>query len=294
MKFLRFFVDNMDDNKDSTNNGPKTGYFDGEKVVELSDSIINVLNNWETEGYIEDNMVYSYSIEDITFAPPCEPTKIICVGLNYKDHSEELSMELPNEPKIFLKPPSSVIACGEDIVYPKMSNEVDYEAELSIVISKVAKNIGNADDINIGGIGDIGNTTCTACTDDSNSINDCIGGYTILNDVTARDLQREDEQWTRAKSFDTFAPIGPFIETDMDPNNQNISLSLNGDVKQSSNTKNMIFSTHELVKFISNIMTLNPGDIIATGTPSGIGHMKKGDIVEIAIDDIGVLKNRIV
>ena len=266
MKFLRFFAEDSSSN----DNNMKTGYFDGKKIVELSDSIENILNNWESKDYLENQMIASYSIDEITFAPVCEPTKIICIGLNYKDHAEELAMELPDEPKIFLKPPSSVIACGDDIIYPSMSSEVDYEAELAIVISKTGKNIDSVD------------------------ATDYVGGYTIINDVTARDLQRKDEQWTRAKSFDTFAPIGPFIETEMDPTNQNISLSLNGEVKQNSNTKNMIFSPFELVEFISNIMTLNSGDIIATGTPSGVGQMKKGDIAEINVENIGTLKNNLV
>ena len=158
MKFLRFFTDD---------NNLKTGYFDGEKVVELSDSIINILNNWEVSGYIENNIITNYSIEDIAFAPVCEPTKIICVGLNYKDHAQELGMELPSVPKIFLKPPSSIIASGEDIIYPSMSNEVDFEAELAIVISKTGKDI------------------------DVNNANDYIGGYTIINDVTARDIKEK-------------------------------------------------------------------------------------------------------
>ena len=261
MKFLRFFADE---------DKPKTGYFDGEKVIELSDSIENVLDNWESKEYIENQMVASYSLDEIIFAPVSRPSKIICIGLNYKDHAKELDMELPDEPIIFLKPPSSLIACGEDIIYPTMSNEVDFEAELAIVISKEGKNIDSVD------------------------AHEYIGGYTILNDVTARDIQRKDEQWTRAKSFDTFAPIGPFIETEMNPKNQNISLTLNGEIRQNSNTKNMIFSSYELVEFVSQIMTLNPGDIIATGTPPGVGMMEKGDTVEIAIEDIGVLKNRII
>ncbi|MDR2966682.1 MAG: fumarylacetoacetate hydrolase family protein [Methanobacteriaceae archaeon] len=259
MKFLRFY----------NNDKIKTAYFDGKKVIELEDSIEKVLNSWKNWKYMKNQMKTSYSLESINFAPPITPSKIICVGLNYKDHAEEFKMEIPDEPKIFLKPPSAIIGHGEVISYPKSSNEIDYEGELAIVIMKKGKNIAIEE------------------------VHEYIGGYTILNDVTARDLQRKDEQWTRAKSFDTFAPTGPFIETEMDPSSQNISLKINGEIKQKSNTKNMIFSPQELVEFISNIMTLNPGDIIATGTPSGVGEMKSGDIVEVAIDDIGVLKNKI-
>ncbi|MDR0900906.1 MAG: fumarylacetoacetate hydrolase family protein [Methanobrevibacter sp.] len=259
MKFLRFIE----------NNKIKTGYFDGEKVIELTDSMEEILKNWDNWKYMSKQVKMSYSLEDIQFAPPTTPSKIVCVGLNYKDHAEELNMELPYEPKIFLKPPNTVIPANATIGYPKMSNEVDYEAELAIVISKSGKNI------------------------EMEEAHEYIGGYTILNDVTARDLQRKDEQWTRAKSFDTFCPIGPFIETEMDPMNQAISLKLNGEIKQESNTSNMIFSPKELVEFISHIMTLNPGDIIATGTPAGVGEMNIGDEVEIAIEDIGYLKNKL-
>lgn len=274
MKFLRFFTNDnnttYDNNTDiSFTENIKTGYFDDEKIIELSDPIEAVLNNWKNRDYIENNIIASHSIEDISFASPVNPSKIICVGLNYKDHAEELNMELPNEPKIFLKPPSSVIGHLDSIIFPAMSSEVDYEAELAVVISKEGKNVS------------------------SDMANDYIGGYTIMNDVTARDLQRKDEQWTRAKSFDTFAPIGPYIETEMNSMDQNISLSLNGKIKQQSNTKNMIFSPVDLVEFVSNIMTLNPGDIIATGTPAGVGEMKIGDSVEISVEDIGVLKNNI-
>jgi len=260
MKFLRFYY----------NDTIKTAYFDGKKVIELKDPIEKVLKSWKNWKYMKNQVKSSYSLENIDFAPPVNPSKIVCVGLNYKDHANELKMEIPNEPKIFLKPPSGTIGQNDIISYPKSSNEVDYEGELAIVMGKKGKNIGIEE------------------------ANEYIGGYTILNDVTARDLQKKDEQWTRAKSFDTFAPIGPFIQTEMDPMNQNISLKVNGEIKQDSNTKNMIFSPQELVEFISNIMTLNPEDIIATGTPSGVGEMKSGDTVEIAIDDIGVLKNKII
>jgi len=260
MKFLRFYC------KDKI----KTGYFDGEKVIELDGSIEEVLNSWNDEKYLKNHVQNSYSIKDIDFAPPVKPSKIVCVGLNYKDHANELKMPIPDEPKLFLKPPSAMIGHDEIISYPPSSNEVDYEAELAIVMKKKGKKVS------------------------FDEAHEYIGGYTILNDVTARDLQRKDEQWTRAKSFDTFAPVGPFIETEMKPNKQNISLQINGKIKQESNTKNMIFAVEELVEFISNIMTLNPRDIIATGTPPGVGEMKSGDIVEIAIDDIGVLRNKIV
>jgi len=247
----------------------KTGYFDGEKVIELTDSIEDVLKSWHNWKYMVKQVKISYSIEDVEFALPINPSKIICVGLNYEDHAKELKMDIPQEPKIFLKPPSSAIAHKQPINYPSISNEVDYEGELAIVISKKGKNI------------------------EMEESHEYIGGYTILNDVTARDIQRKDEQWTRAKSFDTFCPIGPYIETEMDPTNQNISLKCNGEIKQKSNTKNMIFSPPELVEFISNIMTLEVGDIIATGPPPGVGPMKRGDLIEIAIDDIGTLENSI-
>jgi 2-keto-4-pentenoate hydratase/2-oxohepta-3-ene-1,7-dioic acid hydratase in catechol pathway len=240
-----------------------------EKVIGLKSSNIEELLNKDIEELV-DLIDYSYSLEDIKILTPTFPSKVVCVGLNYKDHAEELNMDLPDEPILFLKPPSSIIGHEDEIIYPKISNEIDYEGELAVVISKTCKSI------------------------ESNMVNDFIGGYTILNDVTARDIQRKDGQWTRAKSFDTFSPIGPFIENDMNPMNQNISLKLNGMIKQNSNTKNMIFSVFDLVEFVSNVMTLNPGDIIATGTPPGVGHMNKGDVVEIAIENIGVLKNSII
>ncbi|KZX16492.1 ureidoglycolate lyase [Methanobrevibacter cuticularis] len=260
MKFLRFLE----------NNKIKIGYFDGKKVVELSDSIESLLINCHNWKYVAKKVQMSYSLDDIQFLPPIVPSKIICIGLNYKDHAKELNMEIPQEPRIFLKPPSAIIAHNDSIKYPEMSDEVDYEAELAIVVSKDGKNIGIEE------------------------AHEYIGGYTILNDVTARDIQRKDEQWTRAKSFDTFCPIGPVIETEMDSKNQNISLTLNGETKQNSNTKNMIFSSAELIEFISNIMTLNSGDIISTGTPPGVGQMKRGDIVKINIEDIGTLSNQLI
>ena len=242
----------------------KTGVLEDNKVTELSCSTLDAMNSQNMDKIKKDRI---YNVEDLEIVPPVSPSKIVCVGLNYKDHASELNMELPEEPIIFIKPPTSVVGHLDSVIYPTSSSRVDFEGELGIVISKEAKNI----------------KSCDAA--------DFIGGYTAVNDVTARDLQQKDGQWTRAKSFDTFCPIGPCIETDLDPMNQNISLKLNGEIKQISNTKNMIFNVYELVEFISNIMTLKPGDVIATGTPPGIGPMNIGDTVEVEIEGIGVLKN---
>ena len=187
------------------------------------------------------------------------PTKIVCVGLNYKKHAAEMGMELPVEPILFMKPVSSIIYDGDVIKYPAMSKQVDYEAELAIVMGE-------------------GGT---------------IAGFTCANDVTARDLQRKDGQWTRAKSFDTFCPIGPEIVQVDDPNSLGIKAFLNGKVVQDSNTSDMIFSVEEIVDFISRVMTLNKDDIILTGTPSGIGPMNRGDEIVIEIEQIGTLRNRV-
>ncbi|MGC9517307.1 MAG: fumarylacetoacetate hydrolase family protein [Methanomicrobiales archaeon] len=254
MKIIQFYKDGKE----------KTGLLEGNDVTELSCSIIEAINSTSIENYINGP---NYKYEDIKIKSPISPSKIICVGLNYKDHAKELNMEIPEEPIIFMKPPTSVIGHLDTILYPYSSMQIDYEVEIAAVISCEAKNIKKDEASNF------------------------IGGYTVLNDVTARDLQRKDGQWTRAKSFDTFCPLGPAIETDIDSKNQKISLKLNGELKQNSNTSNMIFQTEDLIEFISNIMTLKPGDIIATGTPPGVGSMNKGDVVSAKIEDIGVLEN---
>ncbi len=243
----------------------KKGILYNEGIKELSCSITDVFKTADFEVFLKKEPIYN--INEVEILPPIKPSKIVCVGLNYRDHAQELNMDLPDEPVLFIKPPTAVIGHLDTIIYPPSSKQVDYEAKLALVISKKAHHIeeGNADQY--------------------------IGGYTILNDVTARDLQSKDIQWTRAKSFNTFCPIGPGIETEIDPLNLDISLKLNDKVKQNSNTKNMIFSPQKLVSFISNIMTLNPGDIIATGTPPGVGSMNAGDTVEAEIEGIGTLKN---
>ena len=200
---------------------------------------------------------------------PCEPSKIVAVGLNYRDHAEELNMKLPEDPLLFLKPSSSVIGPGDAIIMPRQSARVDYEAELAIVIGIEAKGVSEKD------------------------AGKFILGYTCLNDVTARDLQNKDGQWTRAKGFDTFCPLGPWIETELDPFDLKIDLLLNGQSKQSSRTSNLIFNPFKLVEFISGVMTLFPGDVIATGTTSGIGPMCDGDTVEVRIESLGSLVNRV-
>ena len=196
-----------------------------------------------------------------------QPTKIVLVGLNYKDHAKELKMPLPHEPILFLKPPTTLIGPEEHIVYPSQSTRVDYEAELAVIIKDRCKDL------------------------EPDEVMEHVEGFTCLNDVTARDIQKRDGQWTRAKSFDTFCPIGPYIVANIDPNKVTIQSFLNGRLKQDSNTSNFIFPVEVLVSFISSVMTLLPGDIIATGTPGGIGAMQRGDIIEIVIEGIGTLRN---
>lgn len=255
MKIVRFKHDNIE----------KKGILYNKGIKELSCSVLDALKTSNIQDHLKMDKIYN--IHDVKILPPVKPSKIVCVGLNYQDHANELNMDLPEEPVIFLKPPTSVTGTLDQIIYPSSSSQVDYEAELAIVISKKAQQI------------------------DEEEAADYIGGYIVLNDVTARDLQSKDVQWTRAKSFDTFCPIGPCIETELDPSNLKISLKLNHELKQDSRTSNMIFTPHRLVEFISHIMTLNPGDVIATGTPPGVGQMIPGDIVEAEVEGIGILKN---
>jgi 2-keto-4-pentenoate hydratase/2-oxohepta-3-ene-1,7-dioic acid hydratase in catechol pathway len=207
---------------------------------------------------------------DIRLLAPCEPTKIIALGVNYRSHGEEMKSSIPTEPLIFIKPSTSVIGTEDKIIYPGSSERVDYEGELGVVIKKVARQVAKEE------------------------VADYILGYTCVNDVTARDLQAKDKQWTRAKSFDTFCPIGPCIETELDPNDLVLETILNGEVRQKTRTSQLIFDVPTLVSFISHVMTLLPGDVIATGTPAGIGAIQPGDIVEVKIEGIGTLRNYIV
>lgn len=210
-----------------------------------------------------------YKLSDVEILIPCLPTKIVCVGVNYKSHAMEMNHDLPEEPLIFLKPLTAALAHGGEIILPEMSKRVDYEAEAALVIGKKASNV------------------------EPEEAGEYIFGVTCLNDVTARDLQKKDGQWTRAKSFDTFAPFGPCISTGIDYDNLDIELCHNGEIKQKSNTSDFIFNSARIVSFISKVMTLLPGDVIATGTPSGIGAVKSGDTIEVKVEGVGVLKNTV-
>jgi 2-keto-4-pentenoate hydratase/2-oxohepta-3-ene-1,7-dioic acid hydratase in catechol pathway len=206
----------------------------------------------------------------VKLAPPCQPTKVVALGLNYADHAAEAGLPLPEQPIIFLKPPTTLIGHLEQIIYPSMSQQVDYEAELAVVIGRRAKNVP------------------------THKARHYILGYTCGNDVTARDLQQKDGQWTRSKSFDTFCPLGPWIVTDLNPSSLAITCRVNGKVRQAGNTADMVFEVWHLVSFISRVMTLEPGDVIMTGTPAGVGPLSPGDVVEVEIEGIGTLKNEVV
>ena len=195
------------------------------------------------------------------------PTKIVCVGRNYADHAKELGNETPSEPIIFLKPPSAMISHGATIVRPPQSQRVDFEGELAMVIGRTARSVRAAAWRNV------------------------VTGFTCANDVTARDLQKKDVQFTRGKGFDTFCPVGPWIETDLDPSALQLTTRVNGETRQDGNTRDMIFPCGVIIEFITSVMTLLPGDLVLTGTPAGVGPLNGGDTVEVEIEGIGTLRN---
>lgn len=212
----------------------------------------------------------AYELGEVRLLAPCTPSKIICLGLNYRSHVEETKHSIPSVPLIFLKPSTAVIGPDDKIILPRTSRRVDYEGELAAVIGREAKDVPQ------------------------NQAKDYVLGYTCFDDVSERYFQKEDGQWTRAKSFDTFAPMGPWIETEIDPNDLKLETYLNGELRQSARTSDLIFGIAELVSFISSVMTLLPGDVIASGTPAGIGRMNPGDVVEVRIEKIGNLRNFVV
>ena len=222
----------------------------------------------DLENQIIRNKTYKTSEAQILL--PTRPSKIVCVGRNYAEHAKELGNEVPKEPLLFLKAPSAIIGNNEKIVIPPQSEQVEHEGELGIVIGKKCKNLSEND-----------------------NPFEYVLGYICLNDVTARDLQRKDVQFTRAKSFDTFCPISNFIETDLDVSDIRVTTKVNGIIKQDGRTSQMVFPVSFLIKYISNQMTLNPGDIIATGTPSGVSKLNSGDICEIEIEGLDILQNSV-
>jgi 2-keto-4-pentenoate hydratase/2-oxohepta-3-ene-1,7-dioic acid hydratase in catechol pathway len=207
--------------------------------------------------------------EHAVLLAPCVPTKIVCIGRNYAEHAKELGNEAPSEPIIFLKPPSALLAPFGMIIRPAISQRVDHEGELAIVIGKRAKDVKAA------------------------QWRDYVRGFACANDVTARDIQKRDVQFTRGKGFDTFAPIGPCIETELDVSALSVQTRVNGEIRQNGNTRDMVFPCDFLVEFITSVMTLEPGDVILTGTPSGVGPLASGDSVEVEIEGIGVLRNAV-
>lgn len=207
------------------------------------------------------------ALREVRWLPPTVPTKVICVGFNYRDHAQELAVEIPQEPLFFLKPPSALVAHGQPIPYPPHTRQLDYEGELAVVIARRCRNLR------------------------PDQVREVILGYSILNDVTARDVQRVEKQWVRAKAFDGSAPYGPWVETELDPADVRITTRVNGEVRQDSSTRYMIFDVFELVAEASRYMTLEPGDVIATGTPPGVGPLRPGDVVEITVEGVGTLTN---
>jgi 2-keto-4-pentenoate hydratase/2-oxohepta-3-ene-1,7-dioic acid hydratase in catechol pathway len=208
-------------------------------------------------------------LERARLLAPAAPSKIVAVGVNYRDHALEMGRQLPEEPLLFIKPSTAVIGPGDAIVYPPESRLLHFEGELAMVISRTARNVARAE------------------------ARRYVLGYTCLNDVTARDLQRRDVQFTRAKGFDTFAPLGPAIDTAVAPDDLELTTRLNGEVRQRARTSNLIFGCDHLLSYISHIMTLLPGDVISTGTPGGVGAMQPGDTVEVEIGQIGCLRNTV-
>jgi len=240
---------------------PRFGVLEADLVLPLADvETVESLINLRTGEPIP--------VADVEFLAPVSPSKVVCVGRNYKEHAAELGNKMPDEPLLFLKAPSAIIADGASIERPPQSQQVEHEGELGVVIGRLARKLSEEEDPL-----------------------SYVLGYTCVNDVTARDLQRKDVQFTRAKSFDTFCPVGPFIVDGLDPLNLAVTTRVNGTVKQNGRTADMAFSVPFLIRYISNIMTLYPGDLVATGTPAGVSAMKDGDVVEVEIEGIGILRN---
>ena len=238
-------------------NGVQIGIVEGEEI-------------WVCDTNLQKTEELWY-FDEVELLAAAAPSKVVCVGRNYAEHAKELGNEVPSEPLLFLKAPSAIIAHGDEIVIPTQSNRVEHEGELAVVIGH----------------------TCKEISDDEDPLK-YILGYTCLNDVTARDVQRKDVQFTRGKSFDTFCPIGPFIETELDVSDVRVVTRVNGEIRQDGRTSQMVFPVDFLVRYISRQMTLNAGDVIATGTPSGVGKLEPGDVCEVEVDGLGTLSNHVI
>jgi 2-keto-4-pentenoate hydratase/2-oxohepta-3-ene-1,7-dioic acid hydratase in catechol pathway len=240
--------------------GPEFGIVEGEMVYLANGNYATGFQRGEPGG----------ELKQLTLLSPCQPTKIVAVGRNYAAHAAEHGNQVPSQPLIFLKPPSAVIGPGEPIACPPQSAQVEHESELAVVIGRRARRVAAADAWNH------------------------VLGYTCANDVTARDLQRSDGQWSRAKGFDTFAPLGPWIVTGLDTSDLNVVCRVNGQIKQHASTADMVFKIPRVIEYITAAMTLEPGDVVLTGTPDGVSPIQPGDQVEVEIEDIGVLRNSVV
>jgi 2-keto-4-pentenoate hydratase/2-oxohepta-3-ene-1,7-dioic acid hydratase in catechol pathway len=247
------------------------------RFIRFQDKSGEIHNGWVLEervGLVQGSPLGEFSrqeadrdLEGLKLLPPVVPSKIICVGRNYVAHAKEHNAEVPEVPLIFMKPASSLIGSGGTILLPPQSQQVEHEAELVIIIGRRGRWI------------------------QAEEAHEHILGYTVGNDVTARDLQWRDDQWTRAKGFDTFCPLGPWLETEFDPADAMVSCHVNGELRQMASTRDMVFSTRQLIAFISSVMTLEPGDAIFTGTPAGVGALQAGDVVEASVEGLGILRN---
>jgi 2-keto-4-pentenoate hydratase/2-oxohepta-3-ene-1,7-dioic acid hydratase in catechol pathway len=246
---------------------PRTG--DARVGIVHGDSIYAVTDDIFNSGRFDPDTADDFApLADARLLAPVQPSKIVCVGRNYREHAAELGNPMPSEPLLFLKAPSSLVGHGAAIELPAVSQRVEHEGELAAVIGR----------------------TCSRVSDAENPL-DYVLGYTCLNDVTARDLQKRDVQFTRAKSFDTFCPVGPFVETELDPLDVRVETRVNGEVRQRGRTSVMAFPVPYLIRYVSHVMTLLPGDVISTGTPAGVGPLAVGDLCEVEVEGVGVLRN---
>lgn len=257
MKICRFISDAFE--------GPRFGIVEGSEVLPLPAGFSLREMSGEAADARAERPV---SIASVRLLAPVTPSKIVCVGRNYREHAAELGNPMPEEPLLFMKAPSALAATGDFIELPPASQRVEHEGELAVVIGRRARRLNDSDDPLA-----------------------CVLGYACLNDVTARDLQRRDVQFTRAKSFDTFCPVGPHVATGIDPLDLKVETRVNGETRQSGRTSQMAFPVPHLVRYISHCMTLEPGDLIATGTPAGVGPLNDGDVVEVEVEGVGVLSN---